>query len=54
MYKKEYPFDPFVELTLLSSNDPHCLYIWAMDYCQSQLKRRLQKGRKNEKSGKNK
>ena len=26
MYKKESPFDLFVELTLLNSNDPHCLY----------------------------
>ena len=26
MYKKEYPFNPFVELTLSNSNDPHCLY----------------------------
>ena len=24
--QKEYPFDPFVELTLLNSNDSHCLY----------------------------
>ena len=26
MYKKEYPFNPFAELTLLNSNDPHCLH----------------------------
>ena len=26
MYKKEYPYNPFVEFTLLNSNDPHCLY----------------------------
>ena len=26
MYKEEYPFNPFVELTLLNSSEPHCLY----------------------------